>query len=49
MSLPLDSPLIASYQATLTHIHPLAKPGTWGTQVELLGAATFYQVPWQHK
>ena len=23
----------------------MAKIGTWGTQVELLGAATFYKVP----
>ena len=27
------------------HLHNMAKPGTWGTQVELLGAATLYQVP----
>jgi len=27
------------------HLQNMAKDGTWGTQVELLGAATFYKVP----
>jgi len=38
-------PYLTQDRNIVRHLQNMPKLGTWGTQVELLGAATFYQVP----